>query len=66
MFKKYRQLRGLTQEELAELLNKDVRTVQRIENEELIPTLKNFKALIKILKISDKDIINYLKKKDQV
>lgn len=62
MFKKYREMRNFTQMELAELINKDVRTIQRIENEETIPTLENFKLLVKILKISDKDILNYIKK----
>ena len=62
MIKNYRVNRGITQEQLAELLNKDVRTIQRIENGEIEPTLKNFKKLVKILNISDKDIINYIKK----
>lgn len=62
MFKKYRELRKYTQLELAELVNKDIRTIQRIENEEVTPTLENFKILVKILKISDKDILEYIKK----
>ena len=62
MFKKYREIRGYTQLELAELINKDVRTIQRIENEENIPTIETFKRLIKTLKINDKDILEYLKK----
>ena len=62
MFKKYRELRGYTQLELAELIDKDVRTIQRIENEETKPTMESFKRLVKILKIDDKDIINYIKK----
>ncbi len=62
MFKKYRELRKYTQEQLAELVNKDVRTIQRIENEEVIPKLETFKILVKILKISDNDILEYIKK----
>ncbi len=62
MIKKYRELRGLTQEELAEILNISTRQEQRIENEENNLTLVNFKKLVKILKISDKDILEYIKK----
>ncbi len=63
MFKKYRELRGYTQLELAELVDKDVRTIQRIENNETVPTLESFKKLVKALKIEDKDILNYIKEK---
>lgn len=62
MFKKYRELRKYTQEQLAELVNKDVRTIQRIENEEVIPKLETFKILVKVLKINDNDILEYIKK----
>ncbi len=62
MFREYRELRKYTQLQLAELVNKDVRTIQRIENEEVTPTLETFKALVKILKISDEDILEYIKK----
>lgn len=61
MIKKYRLLRGLTQEELAEKLNISWRQVQRIENNMCTPSLKTFKKLIKILNISDKDVLDYLK-----
>ena len=63
MFKKYRELRGYTQLELAKLVDKDVRTIQRIENNETVPTLESFKKLVKALKIEDKDILNYIKEK---
>lgn len=62
MFKKYRKLRNLTQEELAELTNLDTRTIQRIENGERMPSLETLRKLIKSLNIEDKDIIDYLKK----
>ncbi len=62
MFKKYRELRGYTQLQLSELINKDPRTIQRIENKEVQPTMENFKLLVKVLKISDKDILEYIKK----
>ncbi len=62
MFKKYRKMRKYTQEQLAELINVDPRTIQRIENKETIPTLENFKKIVRILKIEDKDILEYIKK----
>ena len=62
MIKKYRELRGLTQEELAEIMNISTRQLQRIENGENELTLKNFKQLVKVLKINDKDILEYIKK----
>ena len=62
MIKCYRLKRNLTQEELAEIIGRDVRTIQRIENGEKEPTMKIFKMLVKILNIEDKDIINYIKK----
>ncbi len=65
MFKEYRKKRGFTQEQLAELLEISPRQVQRLENEENIPTLHTLRKLIKILQISDKDIIKYIKEKDQ-
>lgn len=61
MFKKYREARKITQMELAELVDKDIRTIQRIENEETIPTLETFKKIVIALKIPDKDIIKYIK-----
>lgn len=61
MFKEYRKLRGYTQEQLAELVEISWRQLNRIENETSIPTLETFKKLIDVLKIKDKDIIEYLK-----
>lgn len=40
MIKKYRELRALTQEQLAELINISARQIQRIENGENELTLK--------------------------
>ena len=62
MFKKYRKLRKLTQEQLAELVQVDTRTIQRIENEETLPSIETFKRLIKVLNIDKKDVLNYLAK----
>lgn len=63
MFKKYRKKAKLTQEQLAEKLELSWRQVQRIETGKNDPSLKTFSKMIKILKISDKDILSYLKKK---
>ena len=61
MFKKYRILRKITQEELAELMDLSPRQLQRIENGESTPSLKTLQKLISILNIEDKDIIDYIK-----
>lgn len=62
MFKEYRKMRKFTQEQLAELTDLDTRTIQRIENEDTKPSIETFKKLVKILNISDKDILKYIKK----
>lgn len=61
MFKKYRLLRGYTQEKLAELTQVDIRTIQRIETNNTIPTLETLRKLIEVLNIDDNDILLYLK-----
>lgn len=62
MFKYYRKMRKLTQEQVSELTNLDTRTIQRIENGERLPSLETLRKLIKALKIEEKDILDYLKK----
>lgn len=62
MIKKYRILRNYTQEELAEILEISTRQLQRLENDESNPRINTLKKIIKILKIEDKDIIEYIKK----
>lgn len=62
MIRKYRKIKNYTQEELAEILNISVRQLQRLENYESDPKLSTLKKIIKVLKIEDKDIINYIKK----
>ena len=61
MFKEYRKKKNYTQEYLAELINVDTRTIQRIEAEKTKPSLDTFKKLVKILEIKDKDILDYIK-----
>ena len=60
MFKEYRRLRGYTQEQLAELVGISWRQLNRIENETSTPTLETFKKLVDVLKIKDKDVMEYL------
>ena len=52
MFKEYRKKNKLTQLEVANLCEKDLRTIQRIENNEVIPSIETFAKLIKILNIT--------------
>ena len=61
MIREYRIMRNITQEELAELLNITPRQVQRIENGQSRPSLKTLKLIIKILEISDDDIVKLIK-----
>lgn len=62
MIKKYRKIHNLTQEKLAELLDISPRQLQKIESGHTETSLKTLKILIKILDISDEDIVNYKKK----
>lgn len=61
MIRKYRIMRNITQEELAELLNITPRQVQRIESGQSRPSLKTLKLIIKILEISDEDVVKLIK-----
>ena len=51
-----RKLKGLTQEELAENANVNLRTIQRIENNENIPRDKTLKLVAGVLQIDFKDL----------
>lgn len=64
MFKKYRLKQGFTQELEAEILGISTRHLQRIEREKNIPSLELLKKMIKILNISDEDIVKYMKKEN--
>ena len=61
MFKEYRKKMKLTQEELAEKSNLNTRTIQRIENNEEIPSIETLSKLANTLNISDKDLVQYIK-----
>lgn len=64
MIKEYRIKNGLSQEQLAEKINISWRHLQRLEHDESKTTVKTLKKLIKVLKISDNDILKYLNDKD--
>ena len=51
----------MSQEELAEKLNISPRQVQRIEAKQSKPSIKTLKEIIKILNISDDDIVKLIK-----
>ena len=60
MIKKYRLLRNMTQEELAEKVDLTPRQIQRIENGTSRPSLKTLKLIIEILEITDEDIVKLI------
>lgn len=62
MFKEYRRKLNLTQEAFADKTDLNTRTIQRIENEEEIPSLETLSKLVNALEIKDKDLIEYIKK----
>lgn len=61
MIKEYRKRLGLTQEQLAEILDISPRQLQRIESGKKETSLKTLRKLIKVLNIEDEDIIKYIK-----
>ena len=63
MIKEYRLKRGLTQEQLAEMLDISTRHLQRIEVNINSTTLVMLIKIIQVLKIEDKDILKMLKEK---
>lgn len=60
MFKKYRLLRKLTQEKLADKTDLDTRTIQRIENNEKTPSMETFAKMVKVLDIPNDEVIEYI------
>ena len=62
MFREYRKKLKLTQEALADKTDLNTRTIQRIENEEEIPSLETLSKLVNALEIKDQDLIEYIKK----
>ena len=62
MFREYRKKLNLTQEALVDKADLNTRTIQRIENEEEIPSLETLSKLVNALEIKDKDLIEYIKR----
>lgn len=63
MIRKYRQLKRISQEELAEEINISWRQLQRIEQNEEKTRITTFKKLVKALNIPDDELINFFKNK---
>lgn len=63
-----RKLKGLTQEELAELSKVNIRTIQRVENDENIPRGKTLSSICEILEIDQEDLqkIETMEKKKSI
>ena len=55
--KKYRKEKGLTQTELADKLGKALRTVQKYESGEILPSINNVYEIAEALEVFSNDII---------
>lgn len=60
-----RKRKGLTQDEVAEMANINLRTVQRIENGETDPRGYTLSSICKVLEINIEDIVDYGKVEDK-
>lgn len=63
--KEARKKKGLSQEELAESAKVNLRTIQRIENNESEPRGKTLNLICKVLNINAEDILDFGKEKDK-
>lgn len=61
MIQKYRKLKNLTQEQLAEMLEISTRQLQRLEKETDAPSFKTLQKIVLLLEIQDEDLANYIK-----
>ncbi len=66
IIKEYRIKRGYSQEQLAELMDLSPRQIQRIENGYSDTSLKTLRLFVKILNISDKDIVIMIRNDDKI
>ena len=57
--KDVRKKKGLSQEELAELAKINLRTIQRIENNENEPRGKTLNLICQVLDLNTEDILDY-------
>ena len=62
--KEVRKIKGLSQEELAEASKINLRTIQRIENNESDPRGKTLHLLCAVLEINTEELLDYGKKED--
>ena len=62
MIKENRIKNNYTQEQLSEILGMSTRQLQRIEKHESETRIKTLKKIIDVLKIPDKEIIEYIHK----
>lgn len=62
--KELRKRKGLSQEELANRANVNLRTIQRIENDESAPRGNTLELLCRVLEVNIEDIIDYGKEPD--
>ena len=62
MIKENRIKKNYTQEKLAEILDISTRQLQRIERDEDNTSIETMRKIIKVLQISDKEVIKYMKK----
>ena len=63
MIKENRRKMKYSQEQLAEILGISTRQLQRIEKNEDETRIKTLKNIIKVLKIPDNEILEYIHKK---
>lgn len=63
IIKEYRIKRGISQEKLAEMIDKTPRQIQRIEHNVSNTKLSTLRKLIIFLDITDEDIINIIREK---
>lgn len=61
MIKKYREINGITQEELAEKLDISTRQIQRLENYQNDPRISTLRELVEVLNVSNEDLAKYIK-----
>ena len=62
--KELRKKKGLSQEELAESAKVNLRTIQRIENNESEPRGKTLNLICEVLEINAEDVLDYGKQED--
>jgi len=62
--KEFRKNKGLTQEQLAEDAQLNLRTIQRIENNESTPRGDTLKRISDSLKVSENDVVGFKVKED--